>query len=797
MFSNYYKVAVRNLRRNRFSSAINIGGLAIGMAVSILIGLWVYMHLSYNKSIPNHRRLASVLQNQLLSGNTVTWWGQAKQLTPALQKDYPQLFKHVSIIAGPTIVPIEYGEKYITKKAVYTDPCIIDMLSLDMIKGDTSALSDQSSIILSASMAKSLFAEADPIGKTVRVNKSELLKVTGVYADLPENSNFVDYNFIIPFQHLDHTNSNVANLGWGNSWFNTLVQLNDNVDMATASHAITDVKYKYSEGDRRFKPELFLLPMDDWHLRSEFKQGVTVGGFIRYVRLFSTIGIFVLLLACINFMNLSTARSEKRAREVGIRKAIGSLRAQLIHQFFTESVLIALIAWLAALAIAQLLLPFFDELADKKMTIPYRQPLFWATGFLFVFITGLLAGSYPALYLSSFRPVRVLKGVFTVGKLASLPRRILVVIQFSVSVILIIGTLAVFHQIQYVKDRPVGYDRNGLVLVPMQNDNTRQHYDALRTQLLQTGLVEDVAASQNSVISSFGTNMGYSWRGKDPSLQEEFNTNTVTSEFGRTTGWKIVRGRDFNSDLATDSNAFIINETAVRYMGFKNPVGEIVTWGDNGRYTIIGVVRDMISQSPFEPARQMIFNLSRKTDGNNRVNLVNIRVKPQAGMHQALAAIESIFKTYDHDDPFTSSFADDEYAKKFADEQRVGRLSGFFTILAILISCLGLLGLSAFVAEQRTREIGIRKVLGASVPHLWSLLSREFVLLVTLSLLIGSPIAWWIMKGWLSNYNYHAGMSWWIFATCALGAMMLTLFTVSFQAIRAALANPVNSLRSE
>ena len=797
MIGNYLKLALRNLTRNRFTSAINIGGLAIGMAVSILIGLWVYMHLSYNRSFPNHQSIAEVLQNQFLSGNTVTWWGQAKQLAPALKKDYPNLFKHVAVIAGPTDRSIAYGETRINKKGVYTDPGIIDMLSLDMIEGDTASLSDQSSIILSASTAKGLFANADPMGKIVKVNNKDLLKVTGIYADPPENSNFINYNFIIPFQYLDHTDSTVARLNWGNSWFNTMVQLNDNVDMNAASHAIKDLKYRYSEGDRRFKPELFLLPMDDWHLRSEFKQGVVVGGFIKYVQLFATIGIFVLLLACINFMNLSTARSEKRAREVGIRKAIGSLRGQLIRQFFTESVFIAFIAWFAALVIAQLLLPFFSGLADKKMTIPYRQPMFWAAGLLFLFFTGLLAGSYPALYLSSFRPVRVLKGVFKTGKFAAVPRRILVVIQFSVSVILIIGTIAVFHQIQYVRNRPVGYDRNGLVMVPMQNDNTRQHYDALRTQLLQTGLIENVAVSQSSVINTYTTNMGYSWRGKDPSLQEEFTVNTVSADFGRTTGWKIVRGRDFNSVLATDSNAFIVNETAVKYMGFKDPIGEIVNWGDNGRFTIIGVVRDMVSQSPFDPPRQMIFNLSRRTDGNNRANLVDIRVKPQAGMPGAMAAIGSIFKSYDRDDPFTATFADEAYAKKFADEQRTGRLAGFFTFLAIVISCLGLLGLSAYVAEQRTREIGIRKVLGASVPHLWGLLSREFVLLVSLSFLIGSPVAWLIMHGWLNNYSYHAQVSWWIFATCAVGAIALTLFTVSFQAIKAALANPVDSLRSE
>jgi putative ABC transport system permease protein len=793
MLRNYIRIALRNLTRNRFSSAINIGGLAIGMAVAILIGLWVTWQVSYNKSYPNHNRIAAVLQNQFLSGNTVTWWGEARQLAPALEKDYPRLFKHVITVAGPGKRALTYGETTISDQGAFIDPGVIDMFSLDMIKGDTGAMSDLSSIILSASTAKSLFAGADPIGKTVKLGDKELFKVTGVYADLQENSNVGDFHFMIPFQYMVHTDSTIARLGWGNSWFNTYVQLNDNVDMAAASRAIKDVKYRYSESDRRFKPEMFLFPMNDWHLRSEFTQGVVTGGFIRYVQLFSTIGIFVLLLACINFMNLSTARSEKRAKEVGIRKAIGSMRGQLIRQFFTESILIAGVAFLLALVIAQLLLPFFSDLAGRKMSIPYREPMFWVAGASFAFLTGLLSGTYPAVYLSSFRAVKVLKGTFKAGRFAALPRRVLVVLQFSVSVVLIIGTIAVFNQIQYVKNRPLGYDRNGLVTVPMQNDNTRQHYDAIRIQLIQTGLIEEAAASQNSVINSWNTNMGYSWRGKDPSLSEEFISNAITPQFGKTTGWKIVDGRDFRSDLATDSGAFIVNEAAVKYMGLKHPVGEVIDWGLNGHYTIIGVVRDMVSQSPFAPVRQQIFWL-----GPTRfTGLVNIRVKPQATMTAALAAIQGIFKQYDSQDSFTYTFADQEFAQKFQDEERIGRLAGFFTILAILISCLGLLGLSAFVAEQRTREVGIRKVLGASVPHLWGLLSREFVWLVGLSLLIGSPAAYWIMKGWLNNYSYHAGVSWWIFAACALGALAITLFTVSFQAVRAALANPVDSLRSE
>jgi len=792
MLQNYLKLAFRNLIRNRTSAAINIGGLAIGMAVAILIGLWVYGQVSFDKSFSHHNRIAAVLQNQELSDGVQTWWGEAKQLAPALRKDYGGLFKHVVTVAGPNQRALAYGDTKLKSDGVYVDPEIMDMLSLEMVQGSRQALGDPATIILSASVAKSLFGTTDPMGKILKVGNTGLHKVTGVYADLPANSSFSHYTFIIPFEYLVKTDSTIARLGWGNSWFNTYVQLNDKADMAGASRAIRDVKYRYSEGDRRFKPRLFLHPMNDWHLYSEFKQGIVTGGYIQYVRLFALIGIFVLLLACINFMNLSTARSERRAKEVGIRKAIGSLRGQLIGQFFSESIFIALLSFFAAIGLAQLLLPFFNGLDGREMSIPFLEPFFWLAGLCFAIITGLLAGSYPALYLSSFRPVKVLKGTFRVGKLAALPRKALVIVQFTVSVILIIGTIAVFHQIEYVKDRPVGYSRDGLVMAPMQNDNIRAHYDALRTQLLQTGLIEEVAASRSSITNTWGTNMGYSWRGKDPSLKEEFSFNGITPEFGKATGWKIVDGRDFSSQLATDSTSMIINETAARYMGLKHPVGEIITWGDNGQFTIIGVVQDMVSQSPFDPVRQMIFSLDRR-----RAALVNIRVKPQAGMAKAIAAIGAIFKTYDPVNAFEVSFADQEYAKKFGDQERIGRLAGFFTILAILISCLGLLGLSAFVAEQRTREVGIRKVLGASVFHLWHLLSAEFVWLVGFSLLAGGPIAYWIMRGWLNNYAYHASLSWWIFALAAGGALGITLLTVSFQAIKAALTNPVRSLKTE
>ncbi|MDR3713282.1 MAG: ABC transporter permease [Puia sp.] len=794
MLRNYLRIALRNLARNKFSSAINIGGLAIGMSVAILIGLWVFDELSYNRSIPDHDHIAAVMQNQEISGAVQTWWGEARQLAPVLRKDFGGRFKHVATVFGPAPEALTVGDTRLKASGAYVDPEITDMLKLDMVRGDRKApLRDQSSIILSASVAKSLFGTSDPIGKTVKASSNELHTVAGVYTDLPGNSSFADYGFIIPFAYKEHTDSNVARLNWGNSWFQTYVQLNDKEDMAAASLAIKDVKFRYAEGERRARPALFLHPLNDWHLYSDFSNGASVGGAIRYVRLFTIIGAFVLLLACINFMNLSTARSEKRAKEVGIRKAIGSLRGQLIRQFFSESLFIALLSYILAIGIVVLLLPFFSEVAGKKMTIPFDNTWFWLAGLCFVFITGILAGSYPALYLSSFRPVKVLKGKFRVGKLALIPRRALVVLQFTVSVILIIGTIAVFRQIQYIKDRPVGYSRDGLVMIPVQSDDVDKHYDVIRTELQQTGLVEEMAGSASALTNIFATNGGFSWAGKDPSLQDEFVSDFVTPEFGKVTGWQIIQGRDFSRDMPTGNHPIIINETAVRYLNLKNPVGEVLSRDHgNERYTIVGVAKDMISESPFEPVRQMIFFLNK-----HFINTVDIRVQPRASMTNALVAIKAAFSKYDPRDIFEYQFADQEYAKKFGDEERVGRLAGVFTTLAILISCLGLLGLSAFVAEQRTREVGIRKVLGASVFGLWRLLSREFIALAGLSLLIGGPLASWIMNEWLNNYHYHAGLSWWIFAATAGGVILITLLTVSYQAVKAALTNPVKSLRSE
>ena len=531
--------------------------------------------------------------------------------------------------------------------------------------------------------------------------------------------------------------------------------------------------------------------MSKWHLYNEFKNGVNVGGRIQFVWLFGIIGIFVLLLACINFMNLSTARSERRAKEVGIRKAIGSMRSQLISQFYSESVLVAVLAFVGALVLVVLALPFFNDIADKKMILPWTNPFFWTLGIAFSLITGILAGTYPALYLSSFNPVSVLKGTFKAGRLASIPRKTLVVVQFAVSIVLAIGTIVVFRQIQFAKDRPIGYDRSQLISIRQLAPGIHEHFDVVKSTLIKEGAVTQMAESASPLTDNWSSNGGIVWRGKDPNQAVDFPNTAVTYDYGKTVGWQFLAGRDFSRDFASDSSAFIINETAAKFMGLMNPVGEIIRWDDRPM-PIIGVIKDVIAESPYEPVRPTLYHM----DANSNT-FDFFKLSPAISTREALAKIEAVYKTYSPLQPFDYIFADEEYGKKFGDEQRTGKLATAFAILAVFISCLGLFAMAAFMAEQRVKEIGVRKVLGASVFNLWGLLSKEFVTLVILSLLIATPVAWYAMNHWLQNYAYHATLPWWIFVATAAGALIITLATISLQTIRAALANPVDSLRSE
>jgi len=794
MIHNYIKVAWRNLIKNRIHSFINIAGLAVGMAVAMLIGLWIWDELSFNKSFNNYNSIAIVMQHQTSNGDVSTGTAVPYLMGDELKKSYGSDFKYVSMSKWTNDHILTFGEKKITKRGNYFEPQITEMLSLKMLKGTRSALQDNHSIILSASTANALFGNSDPMNKLVKIDNKFDVTVTGVYEDLAYNSDFKDLTFIAPWKlYIDANNwPEKATNPWGNNSFQTWVQMADNADMDKVSATIKDVWLKrVTPADAAYKPVVFLRPMRKWHLYSEFKNGVNVGGRIQFVWLFGIIGFFVLLLACINFMNLSTARSEKRAKEVGIRKAIGSLRGQLIGQFFCESVLVSVFAFICSIVLVALMLPFFNEVADKKMQLLWGSPIFWFLGIFFSFITGVLAGSYPALYLSSFQPVKVLKGTFRAGRFASLPRKILVVLQFTVSAILIIGTIVVFRQIQFAKNRPIGYNRSGLVSIPIVTEETHKNFAAIRDELKSSGEVSEIAETSSATTYVDEFDSGFSWRGKDPSAQGNFGAIFISPEFGKTVGWHIKEGRDFSRAFAADSTAMILNETAVKFTGLKNPVGETIKW--NGKnYHVIGVINDMVMQSPYDPVFRTIF----VWDGNAQP-VVQVRINPAKSTHEAIAKIGSVFKKYNPAQPFTYGFSDADYARKFGEEERIGKLANFFTILAIFISCLGLSGMASFMAEQRTKEIGVRKVLGATVFNLWQLLSKDFVVLIIIALLIATPVSYYFMQQWLQGYQYRAGIPWWIFAITAIGAVIITLLTVSYQSIKAALMNPVRSLKTE
>lgn len=796
MIKSYFKIALRNLLKNKGYTFINVAGLASGMAVALLIGLWVWDELTYNQYHKNYDRLAQVWQHNVYNGVKGSQVSNPYLMAEEIRNNFGSDFKYVLQSTWNFGRVLTVGEKKFNKSGMYWEPQVIDMLSINLLRGAPElALKDPYSIILSESVAKALFEDADPMGQTIRINNKNDVKVTGVYEDIPHSSRFRDMSFIMPWELYLIESEWIKTMDdpWGSNFTQTWAQVADHADMEQVSAKIINVKYnKVSEDYRKYKPEVFLHPMSKWHLYSEFKEGKNVGGRIEFVWLFGIIGVFVLLLACINFMNLSTARSEKRAKEVGIRKSVGSMRSQLINQFFTESVVMALIAFIVSLGFAYLALPMFNEVADKKIILLWNSPTFWLIGIGFSLVTGIIAGSYPALYLSSFQPVKVLKGTFRVGRFASIPRKVLVVLQFTVSVTLIIGTIVVFRQIEFAKDRPIGYDRNGLINIYLQTQDIHNHFETVRNELISQRTIVDMTESGSPTTQVWNTNGGFNWAGKDPALAVDFPNNGVSHEFGKTVGWIFKDGRDFSREFASDSNAFVINEAAARFLGFENPVGETLTWNDRN-YTIIGVIQDMIIESPYEPVRAALWHIDRY----DNANLVILKLNPEISSHDAIEKIKVIFTKYNPASPFEYEFVDEEYARKFSDEERIGKLATAFAVLAIFISCLGIFGLASFVAEQRTKEIGVRKVLGASVVNLWGMLSKDFIVLVSISLVLSMPMAWYFMNNWLQNYDYRSTISWWIFVVAAAGALIITLLTVSFQAIKAALMNPVNSLRSE
>jgi len=610
---------------------------------------------------------------------------------------------------------------------------------------------------------------------------------------LPANSSF-QFKYVIPFGYFEAINNYVKQQrtgSFGNNGYSLYAELKPEASYAAVSAKIKNIEKGETNNLNAMNSNVILHPLLKWHLYSDFKNGQATEGFIDYVRIFTLIGVLVLLIACINFINLSTARSEKRAREVGVRKAIGSQRKDLIFQFLIESTVVTFISFLFSVILVQLALPSFNALTGTLISIPFANPVFWVVMVACVLFTALLAGSRPAFYLSSFNPVRVLKGAIKVGRSASLSRKVLVVTQFSCSIALIISTVIIYRQIQYAKNRPTGYEVNRLMGTDMNNDLGRS-YTALKNDLLQSGAVVSVSTSSSPATGVYAHTDVDKFPGKRPGETVEMGSIQVSGDYFKTLGMKIIAGRDFSTGSKADTANVVFNEAAIKRLRLTDPVNQIITWNKQ-QYRIIGVAKDALMNSPYNAADPTMFNFSNESANSNLL----YKLSPNINTHQAVEKLTAIFNKYNPAYPYDYRFIDADYNRKFSEEVLVGKLAGIFAGLAIFISCLGLFGLAAFVAEQRTKEIGVRKVLGASISQVWVLLSKDFILLVMISCVIASPLAFYFLQKWLLKYDYHITVGIGVFLISGLAAMVITIITVSFQSIKAALANPVKSLRSE
>ncbi len=792
MLKNYFKTAWRNLVKNKFYSLINIGGLTVGMAVAMLIGLWMYDELSANKHFKNYDSLYQVIMHQSNDGQIFTSWVMPFSLGDELKSKYND-FKAVAMSDGANAHLLETGDKKLVKRGFFIGEEAVDMFSFNILYGDKNPLHNLYSIVLTDETARIFFNTTDAVGKIIKFDNTHHLTVTAVIAKQPKNSS-IAFDYLIPWKLQESIYPDTKNYknDWGNHSWQTFVQLNDNANVESVNAKIKDAVLSHFTDDKVMqaaKPQIELFAMRKWKLYTNFENGKNAGGYIKYVRLFGILGFVVLLIACINFMNLSTARSSKRAKEIGIRKVVGSLRKQLIAQFFSESMLIAIIAFLISLSVVFFALPYFNRLTNKDVSLFNSNPLFWSVIIAFTLITGLIAGAYPALYLSSFNPVKVLKGKGNIGRRSALPRKILVVIQFTSAIVLMIGTITIYRQIQHAKDRPVGYNKSGLISVNYSYDMSK-NFRALQNDLLSSGVVNSVCKSNSAATELCCSQNGWEWQGSNPT-DKTTGINTIATEydFTKTFGINMITGRDFSRDYSTDTASVILNQGAVNLMQLKNPVGETIKWNGQNR-TIIGVVPDLQMESPFQSVAPLIIKFS-----SDWVNAVIVRISPNVSMSKTINTIKPIFEKYYSQ--FDYQFADEAYARKFDYEELVADLAAVITVIAIFVSCLGLFGLASYVAEQRTKEIGVRKVMGASVPNIWQLLSKDFVALVLIACAIAGPIAWYLMDNWLKNYQYKINIGFGVFALVIIASVAITLLTVSFQSIKAAMANPVKSLRTE
>ena len=785
MIKNYFKIAFRNLLRNKGFSALNIAGLAIGMASAILILLWMQNEISYDRFHKNDAYLYQAWNRGIASNKLECWESTPNILGPTLKLEQPEIANIARADYRWFVTSV--GEKKLSTKCMYADPSFLQMFSFPMIKGDDkTALNSVYDMVVTEKMAIKMFGNTEVLGKIIKIDQDNFT-VSGVLKDLPTNTAF-DFEYILPWSYLAKLNGG-DEPRWGDNSYYTFVQLQPTANLAAVNAKIANISRKHTNGE--IKEEIFLHPISKWHLYSNFENGKVVGGRIAIVITFGIIAAFILLIACINFMNLSTARSEKRAKEVGIRKVVGAGKGALVGQFLGESMLIALISGVLALILVQLSIDSFDGLAGKQLAIPYSSVYFWITGLLFVLFTGALAGSYPAFFLSSFKPVVVLKGSFKRTNALISPRKVLVVLQFSFAIILIVSTIIVTQQMKYAQARETGYERGQLAYHYLTGDLGKK-YPLVKKELLAAGIAVSVTKTYSPLTQAWSNRWDPVWEGKAPADKTVFDVFSEDDGLVKTAGLKIIHGRDMDlTQFPTDSTAIILNEAAVKAMNFKNPVGQIISLEDT-KWHVTGVVKDFIIRSPYEATYPMVI-FGSKYGGN----VINLKLNAANSTADNIKAAEKIFKTYNPQYPFEYHFANDDYARKFDDTQRTASIIGIFAALTIFISCLGLFGLAAYMAESRIKEIGVRKVLGASVRSITTLLSKDFLQLVIVSLIIATPIAWFLMNLWLNDYPYHTPLKWWVFAMAGIMAVFVSVITVSFQAIKAAMANPVKSLRSE
>ncbi len=790
MFKNFLKVAFRNLLRSKGFSFINIAGLAVGMASAILIFLWIQNEKSYDQFHANRDRIYEVWNRAKFDAKRWAWNTTPKVLARTLEKDLPEIERAVRVNWQSELL-FSIGEKRLMKKGNMVDSGFLQVFSFPLLQSNpATALNDLHSIVVTEKLARSLFGTEEAMGKVIKIDNKDNFTVTGILKDLPNNTRF-DFEYLIPWAYLRSIGNDDDN--WGNNSTRTYVMLKPNATYASIEPKIKVLKQKYEEEARKDNWQMFIYPMSRWRLHSSFNNGYEDnGGRIVFVKLFGTIAAFILLIACINFMNLSTARSEKRAKEVGIRKVVGAQKASLISQFIGESVLLAFIAAIFAVGIVLLSLPSYNQLTDKKLFINFASIGTWLTGIGFIFFTGVLAGSYPAFFLSSFQPVKVLKGSFKKINALITPRKILVVVQFTFAIILIICTIIVKQQIDYARDRETGYNKDNLIYHHFTGD-IGKNYNLIKNELIAGGIATSIVKTSAPITQSWSDGWGQEWEGKDPNDKTDFYRITADEGLGNTIGLQFVVGRDFDlQKFPADSTAMIINESALKVMKFKQPIGQLIKDNDI-KWHVVGVFKDFILTNPYEPTRPMLINGAK----NNWFQTMQIKLNGNNSTAQNLQKAATIFKKYNPEYPFDYKFIDAEYAQKFENEQRQGTLAALFAGLTIFISCLGLFGLASYMAENRIKEIGIRKVLGASVTGLTALLSKDFVRLVIISFVIASPLSYWGMYKWLQDYTYQVSIHWWVFAGAALLSVLIAIFTVSYQAIKAAMSNPVKSLRTE